>query len=378
MKILLISMPSIHILRWMENLQDSDFELYWFDVLGRGKLETFDSVKQFVGWKKRKTPHIIGEFFLSKNYPNLYEKILPYLEVTANEALERIILEIKPDLIHSFELQSCSYPILKTMQKYPKVKWLYSCWGSDIFYYMNFKTHYYKIKDVLKRVDFLHTDCKRDFDLAVQLNFSGKFLGVIPGGTGYKIQELEPLKLPVSERKIILVKGYEHDLGRGLNIVKALHSLEKEIKEYQVIVFGSHSKVKDYIKSNQLNFSFFDRCGLSQRELIELMGKSLIYIGNSISDGMPNTLLEAILMGAFPIQSNPGGVTEEVISNNENGFLIQNPESIEEIKENILKSISDLNLLEKASLKNQQIASERLDYFENKLKVIEMYKTLLK
>ncbi|MBO9585971.1 MAG: glycosyltransferase [Flavobacterium sp.] len=378
MKILLISMPSIHILRWMENLQDSDFELYWFDVLGRGKLETFDSVKQFVGWKKRKTPYIKGEFFLSKNYPNLYEKILPYLEVTANEALEKIILEIKPDVIHSFEMHSSSYPILKTMKKFPKAKWLYSCWGSDIFYFMNFKAYNYKIRNVLKRVDFLHTDCKRDFDLAVQLNFSGKFLGVIPGGTGYKMQEVETLKLPVSERKIILVKGYEHHLGRGLNIVKALQSIETQIQGYQVVVFGSHSKVKEYIKNNQLNFSSFDRHELSHSELIELMGKSLIYIGNSISDGMPNTLLEAILMGAFPIQSNPGGVTEEVISNNENGFLIQNPESIEEIKENILKAISNLNLLENASLKNQQIANERLDYFENKLKVVQMYKTIMK
>lgn len=378
MKILLVSMPSLHVIRWIENLNDKNFELFWFDVLGRGKLETLNSVTQFTEWKKRKVKHIKGESFLRKKYPNLYENILPHLEVTANEALEKIILEIKPDVVHSFEMQSCSYPILKTMHKFPKVKWLYSCWGSDIFFYMNFKTDNYKIKNVLKRVDFLHTDCKRDFDLAVQLNFSGKFLGVIPGGTGYKIQELESFKLPVSERKIILVKGYEHDLGRGLNIVKALHSIEKEIKEYQVIVFGSHSKVKDYISDNQLNFSFFDRHELSHDELTKLMGKSLIYIGNSISDGMPNTLLEAIVMGAFPIQSNPGGVTEEVISNNKNGFLIQNPESIEEIKENTLKAISDLNFLENASLENQKIANERLDYFENKLKVIEMYKTIMK
>ena len=117
MKILLISMPSIHIIRWIENLRDSDFELYWFDVLGRGHLETFDSVKQFIGWEKRKIPHIKGEYFLRKKHPNLYEKILPYLQVTANEVLERIILEIKPDVIHSFEMQNCSYPILKTDRK---------------------------------------------------------------------------------------------------------------------------------------------------------------------------------------------------------------------------------------------------------------------
>jgi glycosyltransferase involved in cell wall biosynthesis len=376
MKILLVSMPSVHVLRWIENLKDMNYELYWFDVLGRGRLETLDSVKQFTNWNKRKIKHIKGEYFLSKKYPSLYEKIIPYLEVTANEALQKIIKEIQPDIVHSFEMQSCSYPIVKTMEKYPNIKWIYSCWGSDLFYYRQFEPHLAKIKKVLKRIDFLHTDCERDFILAKELQFTGKHLGIIPGGTGYKLKELESYKLPTLERKIILVKGYEHHVGRGLNIAKALHLIEKEILNFEVIVFGSHQKVKDYIKKNQLNFCFFDRHELTHEELTELMGKSLIYVGNSLSDGIPNTLLEAIVMGAFPIQSNPGGVSEEIISNNENGFLIHNPESVLEIKENILKAISDLNLLEKASLKNKKIAADRLDYYQNKFKVVEMYKNV--
>jgi hypothetical protein len=40
--------------------------------------------------------------------------------------------------------------------------------------------------------------------------------------------------------------------------------------------------------------------------------QSVLHIGNSISDGMPNALLEAMGMGAFSIQSNPGKVSEEV------------------------------------------------------------------
>lgn len=377
MKILLVSMPSIHVIRWIENLKDTKYQLYWFDVLDRGTVETLDSVKQFTGWKKRKWPYIKGEYFLSKNFPGIYQKIIPTLEITANEALEKIIKEIQPDVIHSFEMQNCSYPILKTMLKFSKMKWLYSCWGNDLFYYMNFKNHNLKIKKVLKRVDYLHTDCKRDFHLAQKLNFSGKYLGLVPGGAGYKLKELEAFKLPVSERKIILVKGYEHTLGRGLNIIKALHSLQDEIKNYQVIIFGAHQNVTDYIKFNDLDFQSFNRHELLHDELTELMGKSLLYIGNSISDGMPNTLLEAVLMGAFPIQSNPGRVTEEIIINGSNGLLINDPESVSEIKELILKSLSDLTMLQEALVKNQKIAADRLDYFDNKRKIVTMYKTVL-
>jgi len=378
MKILLVSMPSVHVIRWIENLKDTSYQLYWFDVLGRGKLETLDSVQQFTGWKKRKLPHIKGEFFLSRKLPALYEKMSPHLEVRASEALENIILEIKPDIIHSFEMQSCSYPILETMQKYPKIKWLYSCWGNDLYYYQKFSAHLKKIKQVLQRVDFLHTDCQRDFGLAKELGFKGVHLGVIPGGTGYKLEEFQALKLPVTERKIILVKGYEHHLGRGLNIVKALHTIQDQIQQYQIIIFGAHEKVNDYVKSNHLNFKVYDRHGLSHIELMQLMGKSLLYVGNSISDGMPNTLLEAIVMGAFPIQSNPGGATEEIIKDGVNGVLIKNPESISEIKELVLNIIFDFEILEKATIKNNDIALERLDYSSNKEKVIDLYKNILK
>jgi glycosyltransferase involved in cell wall biosynthesis len=373
MRILFISMPSVHVIRWIENLKDTPYELYWFDVLGRGKLETFDSVCQCTDWKKRRVPYIKGEYFLSKKYPSIYGKVIPFLEVSANEALEKIILEIQPNIIHSFEMQSCSYPILKTMQKHPNLKWIYSCWGNDLFYYQQFSEHLKKIKKVLQRVDFLHTDCQRDLVLAQQLGFVGRHVGVIPGGTGYPIESLGVYKVPINQRKIILVKGYEHILGRGLNIVKALHSIQDQILDYEVVVFGAHPKVIDYIKLNHLEFKYFDRNGLSHEGLMELMGKSLLYIGNSISDGMPNTLLEAIVMGAFPIQSNPGGVTQEIINHGENGLLIEDPESIDTIRNLIKRAITDSLLLKKAEGINQVLALERLDYEDNKRKAIGIY-----
>ena len=373
MKILFVSMPSVHVIRWIENLKETNHELYWFDVLGRGKLETIDSVIQFTNWKKRKIGSIKGEYFLSKKIPFLYEKIVPFLELTTNEVLEKVITEIQPDVIHSFEMQSCSYSIFKTMEKHPKIKWLYSCWGNDLFYYKQFSSHIKKIKKVLKRVDFLHTDCYRDFEIAKELGFSRMHVGVIPGGTGYKLEETNQYKLPLIERKIILVKGYEHNLGRGLNVIKALESIIKNIQKYDVVVFGAHQKVIDYIKTNQLNFEVFGRHELSHQELMQLMGKSLFYIGNSVSDGMPNTLLEAIAMGAFPMQSNPGKVTEEIIENGVNGLLINNAESIDEIKGVVLKAISYDEILQSASKKNHDIAIEKLEYSVNKKKVIQIY-----
>ncbi|GAA3779668.1 glycosyltransferase [Flavobacterium ginsengiterrae] len=376
MKILFVSMSSIHVLRWIENLKNTDHELYWFDVLGRGSLDTEIDVKQFISWKKRKLPQIKGEFFLYKKMPKVYNFLLPYIEKTANEVLEEIVKEIKPDIIHSFEMQSCTYPIIKAMNKYSKIPWIYSCWGNDLFYYQKYSSHVNQIKKALRRIDFIHTDCQRDYFLAKTLGFNGKNLGVIPGGTGYNIKELKDFRIPIEKRKIILVKGYQNIFGRGLNVVKALEKIQEQLKDFEVVVFGSHKPVIDYIAEKKLPFKIYHRHDLKHDELLHLMGKSLIYIGNNISDGMANTLLEAIVMGAFPIQSDPGGVSAEIIEHNKNGFLIENPEDIELIKNVALNAVNNFKLLKTAQELNFKIASSRLDYDFNKKKVLQLYKEI--
>jgi glycosyltransferase involved in cell wall biosynthesis len=376
MKILFISMPSIHAIRWIENLKCTNNELYWFDVLGRGKLESIPNLQQFVGWKIRKFPIFKGEYFLSKKVPSIYKLFHSFLEVTANEKLHDILIEIQPDIVHSFEMQHGSYPILKTMNQFRQIKWIYSCWGSDLYYYKNYKSHNKKIRQVLKRINYLHTDCDRDHVLAKKLGFKGKHLGVIPGGSGYDLEAFSKFKTPISDRRIILVKGYQHTFGRALNVIKALHSIPEIIKTYEVVVFGAHSEVIDYIALNQLEFKTFTRNELSQHEVMQLMGKSLIYIGNNISDGMPNTLLEAIIMNAFPIQSNPGNATSEIIDNEKNGLLIADPENIKAIEELIISAIGNPWRIASAAVINTKIARQKLDEKNIKKEVILLYNQL--
>ncbi|NJY63614.1 glycosyltransferase [Salinimicrobium sp. CDJ15-81-2] len=373
MKILFVSMHSLHSKRWINNLKDSAHELYWFDVLDRGRFDLPEEIQQFTGWKKRKRSSLKGEYFLYKKIPRLYEKIQTFVETTAAEELERIILKINPDIIHSFEMQSCSYPILKTMQKHSEVKLIYSCWGNDLFFYKNQRRHRSQIKNVLGRVDVLHTDCSRDHNLALGLGFTGEFSGVIPGGGGYEISKTQEFFQPVEARKIILVKGYQHNFGRAIKVLQAVQAIQDQLEPFKIVVFAAHPVVVDYIRSKNLPYKYFKRGELSQEEVLELMGKSLIYIGNSISDGIPNTLIEAFIMGAFPIQSNPGGVSEELIENGSNGLLIFEPEDVEHLKSLILKAIEGEIDFYKSALRNQKISLERFDYNINKRKINELY-----
>lgn len=376
MKILFVSMHSIHAIRWIQNLKDSNHELFWFDITHKGKFEIFETVNQISGWKKRKIPYLKGEYFLSKKFPNLYRSIHPYLETTRSEAIEEAIKEINPDVVHSFEMYTASFPILKAMNKYPKIKWLYSCWGNDLFYYQNSPFHKNEIQNVLKRVDYLHADCQRDYPIAAKLGFKGINFEVIPTGGGFKINELEAFRMPIEQRKIILVKGYHNEFGRALNVVKAIEHLKDKIGKYEIVIFGAHPVVQNYVERNNLNYKVYKRHDLPHQKILELMGKSLIYIGNNISDGMANTLLEAIIMKAFPIQSNPGNVSAEIINHGKNGLLINDPENINSISELLYQAIDNYKMLEKAGELNEKIAAEKLSFYINQKKILKMYEEL--
>src|SRR5690606_12404033 len=110
---------------------------------------------------------------------------------------------------------------------------------------------------------------------------------------------------------------------------------------------------------------------LPYQNLIKLMGRSLIYIGNSSSDGTPNTLLEAIIMGAFPIQSNPGEATEELITHKFNGLLIEEPQDYENIAELLKEALNNSELRREAIAWNFQNIKPELERELVKQKVLK-------
>lgn len=373
MKILMVSIPSLHFFRWTSQLQDSGHEVYWFDITGMSeKSERLNWVSQKVGWKlKWNYP---GRLFVKKKNPKVYQFLQHFNEYKTASVFEKYLEEVKPDVVHSFALYLSCTPIVSVMEKHKNIKWIYSSWGSDLFYFQNDKKYLKDIKRVLPRVNYLFTDCKRDFEIAKKYGFSGDFLGVFPGGGGFDLAHMKQFKLPVGQRNVILLKGFQGRSGRAISVLKAMEFLKNELSDYSIVVFGSDKETFDYVKKAIVkDWSNFQTIGkVSHQEVIELMGKSKIYIGNSNSDGIPNTMLEAICMDAFPIQSNPGGATAEIIAHGENGLLIGDCENVEEIKNIILEGI----LLASKYKPNYKSYLE-LEYHYLKDKVVERYNQLL-
>jgi glycosyltransferase involved in cell wall biosynthesis len=371
-------MPTLHFFRWTNQLKDAGHEVFWFDISGMSSfVSRLDWLHQKVDWKlKYRYP---GRFFIKKSFPKLYSFIQRYNEYKTEVIFENYIQKIKPDLVHSFALYVSCTPIYGVMRKHQQVKWIYSSWGSDLFYFKNIPAYLVDIQKILPRINFLFTDCLRDYELAKTHGFEGKFLGVFPGGGGYDLQYFEQFKLPVEKRKTILIKGFQGRSGRAVSVLKAIEKIKSVLKDFEIVVFGADSEVINYYSNAPLNkWKNFSVIGKVKHEVVlQLMGKALIYIGNSDSDGMPNTLLEAICAGAFPIQSNPGGATSELIENNKNGMLINNCENSMEIAALIGKSIEMEELIKNAFIFNQLNIMPRLEIELIKKQVLEGYNSII-
>jgi glycosyltransferase involved in cell wall biosynthesis len=169
---------------------------------------------------------------------------------------------------------------------------------------------------------------------------------------------------PLDKRRIIVLKGYDGEVTNGLEALKALLELPKKLVEELTLVIYSTAKRLQQHLDGFVDYPFKeivilpDNKNLKQKQLFEIFGKSLISINNNISDGIPNTLIESIILGAFPIQSNPGNASAELIEDRKNGLLIVNPLDVSEIKRKIEKALQSHELLQKAFNLNLALKSK--------------------
>lgn len=377
MRILIVSVFSNHFFNWILQLKNSGHELYWFDVNDATTyVEKIDFIHQTVNWKRKMD--YPGRHWIKNNLPYANGIIEKFNQRKFIDVFQKKFDEIQPDVVQSFEMHSACVPILKIMWKNPQIKWIYSAWGNDLFFYQNEPDKLRGTKEVFKRLDYMFADCTRDYHIAEKYGFKGEYLGTYPGGGGYDFKESKPWIEEFKNRKTILIKGYQHKFGRANTILEALLEIKDEIQNFKIVVFAANEEVLKFLNDSRFksikNLKVLGEIG--RGDVLKLMGSSLIYIGNSISDGMPNTLLEAIVVETFPIQSNPGGATAEIIKHGKNGFLIDNPEDIQEIAHLIKAAIKDKNLLRSAVLYNNQFVKPKLEREYIKKQVLEKYKNV--
>ena len=220
------------------------------------------------------------------------------------------IKKFQPSIVHSLELQNAGYLAVRALSSgKPKgLKLLVTNWGSDIFWFQRFPKHKAKIEKLLQLAAVYSAECERDIVLARNLGFTGQAMPVIPNAGGFSEADFAIPRLAPSERKTIALKGYHGWVGRAKVSLEAVRELSEELQGYQIVVYSANRSVlklaKQVSKQTGLEITAFGKGALSHKQVLEMFAKSKIYVGLSESDGISTSMLEAMAMGAIPVQTS--------------------------------------------------------------------------
>jgi glycosyltransferase involved in cell wall biosynthesis len=394
MRILNVAYPdSVHIARWVKQFAGLNWDIHLFPVHDGPVHQGLRDV----------TVHSFYSSYPASNNPHVRRKGMPWPVLSGRgkiktlvgklaphaaldgARLARTIQQLKPDIIHVHEMQRAGYLTLEGrtfLNGTPLPPCIYSSWGSDFYRYGSDPEHERRIRAFMDFCDYFISDCQRDVRLAREYGFKGEDLGVIPVGGGFDLEGMRKLRQPgpVSDRRAIILKGYHSDrlLGRALVVLKALSMCRDLLEGYEIITYSADEpvveKVLELERTTGLRFNILPHS--PHQEVVKLMGRSRIAISSGLTDGTPNAMLEAMIMGAFPVQSDTVS-TAEWIDDGRNGFLIP-PENPAAIAEALRKALTDDQLVNRAAELNEHLTAERCDYNTIQPQVIAMYEKVLK
>ncbi|MFC1517418.1 glycosyltransferase [Candidatus Margulisiibacteriota bacterium] len=391
MKILIVAMiESIHTNKWIKQIVDQNWDIHLFPSTAENYESIYPKLRNknitFHCQRRANILFRVTRKILAKIY-NLLGIQKNNIRSTSDrgEKLANLIKKLKPDLIHSHETQAAGYLVLEAKKHLSKdfPFWAHTVWGSDLVLFGRQPEHKDKIKNVLNACDFFISDNQRDIELANSFGFTGRIFTITTVIGGFDLDQVARSRHqgPASERKAIILKGYQGWAGRALVGLQALEKCQELIlkKNLDLIIYAPNKEVitaaRSFSKNTRIPTTIIEHDPHNYKYIMDSFGRSRIFIGLSISDGVPGSFLEALALGAFPIQSWTSAANEWLLDG-KTGILVP-PEEPDTIAQAIRKAINADELINKAAEHNYRLAKEKLDENIIKKNTTRLYKEIL-
>ena len=232
-------------------------------------------------------------------------------------------------------------------------------------------------RQTMQRADAVHSDCHRDIRLAIEWGFDpSKPSLVAPGNGGIHTDIFYPPAKLVEAPIILNPRGFRPYVRNDM-FFKSIPLVLAKHPNAKFLCASMAGEVEAIRRIRELGIEdSVELLGLVPHEqTAEVYRRAQILVSPSIHDGTPNTLLEGMACGCFPVAGDLESI-REWISPNENGLLFDSndPQSIASA---LIEAIENKTLREKSARLNRDVISMRAEYGNNMRNAEGFYKRVI-
>lgn len=274
--------------------------------------------------------------------------------------LREVIRRVQPDLVHAMRIP---YEGMLSADAYIGVPLLVSVWGNDFTLHApSTPLMRYYTRWTMQVTDALHADCQRDIRLAGEWGFEARKPSlVVPGGGGIRTDVFHPPGKPVEEPVIVNPRGFRAYV-RNDAFFQAIPLVLGEIPQARFLcaAMAGEAQAIHWIERLGIGHAVELLPPLPHEQMAAVFRRAAVLVSPSVHDGTPNSLLEGMACGCFPVAGDLESI-REWITDGENGLLADaaNPRSIADA---ILDALQNRTRREQAAQENLKMIQARAEY----------------
>jgi glycosyltransferase involved in cell wall biosynthesis len=306
---------------------------------------------------------------------------LPFYRKQFLEIVERV----GPQFIHALRIPFEGMLAQAAPVKYPLVV---SIWGNDLTLHANGSYRMGKdTQDTLRRADGLMADASRDIRLAKTWGYGkDRPTLVVPGCGGIDLEQIEKARasspkhliemIPVNRKLIVNPRGLRPGSLRTDVFFEAVRIVLRRHPEAYFLcpTMAGQSEAEKFVSTIGLGENVLLLPSLDQSDLWWLFAHSDLVISPGEHDGVPNSLLEAMASGCYPVAGDIESLREWIIPGI-NGLLYP-PDDAIALAESILLILDNPDRRFEAARQNRKLIRERADLAEIRKKASGFYELI--
>ncbi len=271
-----------------------------------------------------------------------------------------MIQRIQPDLVHAMRIP---FEGMLAADAYTGAPLLVSVWGNDFTLHAPsapLMRHY--TSWTMQVASGLHADCQRDIRLSRQWGYApNKPSLVSPGNGGVRIDRFHPPARPVDEPIVLNPRGARAYVRNDIFFQAIPLILAKRPDaRFVCAALQADPQALAWIRRLGIAHAVELLAPVPHEDMGDVFRRAQVMVSPSVHDGTPNSLLEAMACGCFPVAGDLDSIREWITSGR-NG-LLADPNDSQSLAQAVLEALRNENLRHQAAGLNRQLISDRAEY----------------